>query len=37
VDQYKRFWMESFDRLDEYLREVQKKEKRRGRRKAGTK
>jgi DNA-binding transcriptional ArsR family regulator len=42
IDQYRRFWEESFDRLDEYLRELQgkkppkksnraKKEKRRGR------
>src|SRR5438477_434406 len=27
VDHYKKFWEESFDRLDEYLREIQKKEK----------
>ena len=27
VDQYRRFWEESFDRLDDYLRELQKKEK----------
>ncbi len=27
---YQRFWTESLDRLDEYLREVQKKEKRHG-------
>lgn len=26
VDQYRRFWEESFDRLDEYLRELQKGE-----------
>jgi DNA-binding transcriptional ArsR family regulator len=42
VDHYRRFWTESFDRLDDYLREVQKqdvqkkegkkKEKRHGRR-----
>jgi len=25
VDHYRRFWTESFDRLDDYLREVQKK------------
>jgi DNA-binding transcriptional ArsR family regulator len=25
VEHYRRFWTESFDRLDEYLREVQKK------------
>jgi DNA-binding transcriptional ArsR family regulator len=28
VEHYRRFWEESFDRLDEYLRELQKKEKR---------
>jgi len=28
VGQYRRFWTESFDRLDDYLREVQRKEKR---------
>src|SRR6476619_1113398 len=27
LDHYRRFWEESFDRLDEYLRELQKKEK----------
>jgi DNA-binding transcriptional ArsR family regulator len=27
VEHYRRFWTESFDRLDEYLREAQKKEK----------
>ena len=27
VDHYQKFWAESFDRLDEYLRRVQKKEK----------
>ena len=27
VEQYRRFWEESFDRLDDYLRELQKKEK----------
>ena len=31
VGQYRRFWEESFDRLDEYLAEVQKQEKKRGR------
>jgi DNA-binding transcriptional ArsR family regulator len=35
VERYRRFWTESFDRLDDYLREVQqqrqKKEKRHGR------
>ena len=27
VGHYRKFWAESFDRLDDYLREVQKKEK----------
>ncbi len=27
VGHYRKFWTESFDRLDDYLREVQKKEK----------
>lgn len=27
IDQYRRFWDESFDRLEEYLREVQKKKR----------
>jgi DNA-binding transcriptional ArsR family regulator len=27
VEHYRGFWEESFDRLDEYLREIQKKEK----------
>jgi DNA-binding transcriptional ArsR family regulator len=27
IEHYRRFWEESFDRLDEYLREVQKNEK----------
>ena len=27
VEHYRRFWEESFDRLDDYLRELQKKEK----------
>jgi DNA-binding transcriptional ArsR family regulator len=27
VDQYRRFWEESFDRLDAYLRELKEKEK----------
>jgi DNA-binding transcriptional ArsR family regulator len=27
LDEYRRFWEESFDRLDDYLRELQKKEK----------
>jgi DNA-binding transcriptional ArsR family regulator len=33
LENYRRFWDESFDRLDEYLRELQKKGKRHGRRK----
>jgi len=31
VERYRRFWTESFDRLDEYLRKIQKKEKNRAR------
>lgn len=27
LDQYKKFWEESFDRLDEYLKKLQSKEK----------
>jgi len=27
VDHYRKFWKESFDRLDEYLQQLQKKEK----------
>ncbi len=30
VAQYQRFWTASFDRLEEYLRDVQKKEKKHG-------
>ena len=33
VEHYRRFWEESFDRLDEYLKEIQAKEKRHGRKK----
>ena len=33
AEQYRRFWEESFDRLEEYLDELQKKEPRRGRKK----
>src|ERR1019366_396479 len=33
VDHYRRFWEESFDRLDDYLRELQQKEKTHGRKK----
>src|SRR5438105_2310537 len=27
IEKYRRFWEESFDRLDDYLRQLQKKEK----------
>src|SRR5262245_53356380 len=33
LEEYRRFWEQSFDRLDEYLRELQKKEKKHGRKK----
>jgi DNA-binding transcriptional ArsR family regulator len=33
VEQYRKFWDESFDRLDDYLRELQSKEKKHVRRK----
>lgn len=33
VEHYRQFWDESFDRLDEYLRQLQKKEKKGGRKK----
>jgi DNA-binding transcriptional ArsR family regulator len=33
VEHYRKFWEESFDRLDEYLRQIQKKEKKHGRKK----
>jgi DNA-binding transcriptional ArsR family regulator len=33
VEQYRRFWEQSFDRLDEYLKELQGKGKKNGRRK----
>jgi DNA-binding transcriptional ArsR family regulator len=33
VEHYRRFWEESFDRLDNYLLELQKKEKKFGRKK----
>ena len=32
LDSYRRFWEESLDRLDHYLNELQKKEKKHGRR-----
>lgn len=31
IEQYRQFWEESFDRLGEYLKEVQAKKKRKGR------
>src|ERR671922_2745136 len=31
LQHYRRFWEESFDRLDDYLRELQRKEKKHGR------
>ena len=31
VEHYRKFWQESFDRLDEYLKQVQAKEKKHGR------
>jgi DNA-binding transcriptional ArsR family regulator len=33
LEHYRRFWDESFDRLGDYLRELQAKDKRRGRKK----
>jgi len=33
VEQYRRFWEQSFDRLDEYLKELQGKDKKNGRKK----
>jgi DNA-binding transcriptional ArsR family regulator len=33
VEGYRRFWEESFDRLDDYLHELQRKEKKHGRNK----
>jgi DNA-binding transcriptional ArsR family regulator len=33
VERYRRFWDESFDRLDVYLSDLQRKEKNRGRKK----
>lgn len=33
VAHYQKFWTESFDRLDDYLRDIQKREKKHGRRK----
>jgi DNA-binding transcriptional ArsR family regulator len=34
LEQYRRFWDESFERLDEYLKELQAKEKQHARRKS---
>jgi len=34
VEHYRRFWEESFDRLDDYLKELQRTEKMHGRKKA---
>ena len=33
VEHYRRFWEESFDRLDDYLQQLQKKETKRGHKK----
>jgi DNA-binding transcriptional ArsR family regulator len=33
LEHYRRFWEQSFDRLDDYLRELQQKEKKNGRKK----
>ena len=33
VEHYRRFWEESFDRLDDYLKDVQSREQERGRKK----
>ena len=33
LEHYRRFWEESFDRLEDYLRELQAKEKKNGRKK----
>lgn len=33
IEHYRRYWKQSFDRLDEYLHEVQTKERKRGRKK----
>jgi DNA-binding transcriptional ArsR family regulator len=33
LEEYRRFWEQSLDRLDDYLRELQKKEKKHGRKK----
>ena len=36
LERYRRFWDESFERLDEYLKELQIKEKKHARRKSNT-
>jgi len=33
IEHYRRYWEDSFDRLDDYLREMQAKEKKHGRKK----
>ena len=33
IDHYRQFWEQSFDRLDDYLRDIQLKDKKRGRKK----
>jgi DNA-binding transcriptional ArsR family regulator len=33
VEHYRRFWEQSFDRLDDYLKELQRKDKKHGRKK----
>lgn len=33
LEEYRRFWEQSFDRLGDYLQQLQKKEKKRGRKK----
>lgn len=35
VEHYRRFWLESLDRLDDYLQTIKKREKRRGQRQHG--
>jgi len=36
VEHYRRFWEQSFERLDDYLRELKAKEKKHGRKQRGT-
>ena len=33
IERYREYWEESFDKLDSYLRDIQSKEKKRGRKK----